>query len=42
MDLDKIYREKEINNDYEVTPGAFRNLRMNTYFTKKIQLLNLK
>jgi len=35
MDLDKIYREKEINNDYEVTSGAFRNLRSKVTLHKK-------
>ena len=35
MDLDKIYREKEINNDYEVSPGAFRNLRSKVTLHKK-------
>ena len=35
MDLDKIYREKEINNDYEVSTGAFRNLRSKFTLHKK-------
>ena len=35
MDLDKIYREKEIKNDYEFTSGAFRNLRSKVTLHKK-------
>ena len=34
MDLDKIYSEKEINNDYEVWPSALRNLRQYLLYIK--------
>jgi len=35
MDQDNIYREKELNKDYEVSPSAFRNLRRKVTLHKK-------